>query len=235
MEKENFFEKIESEKRIITISDLIDKKRAIPGEYQKLIQKQKEYGGNYSTSHSLSWEDWAEEDEAPFLRQDIAFLKQHLLGSTLIDLGAGQAKIIEKLCKKIGVKTYARVDPFIQLQTPRDLEVVDITFDEIDLDTLHIINAKSDMLKFTTLMHSNSGNFVLNGMDDYVIKSEEYKLALSEELARTTQPNGIIFGLNSEAIEYNLKGIADQKNSLLSKLDLSSFRFPPGAFIYVKK
>jgi hypothetical protein len=228
-----------------TITDFIDPTRIIPPEYQYEINCQRRTHKDLNYPHSEVWSGAGFIDnniQSDKLKNAITFLEKHLLGNNLVDLGAGYANTIQLLCKKLGVNTYVKVDDFYQIRPKKAVEE-NIPSNESNVGDLHIIEAKADMLSFVTLMKDNSGNFVLNGVDECVIPSKEYTLALVNELVRATHLGGIIFGLVSTEIEKALEIIACQDNSPLVKLDLrrnigvdtDKYYFPPGSFVFIKK
>ncbi|MFC1633121.1 hypothetical protein ACFL1U_03230 [Patescibacteria group bacterium] len=236
MEREKNFNRLEQEKSAITISDLIDPERQLPKKYQALITEQKKYGGNYLTSHSKIWDDWVYEiPPGTKTEQAVAFLKQHISGDVLIDLGAGQHDAMKDLSTKLEAKAYVGVDQYQSFKKPQDLGETNISYEEKDINNTHLIKVESDMLKFVGLTRDSSGSFVLNGIDQYVIKSNDYNLALVNEIVRATHSGGIIFGVNSEDIQHHLAEIAAQKDSVLEKPNLDFSYFPPHSFIFIKK
>lgn len=231
MKEEKLFRKKENN---TAITDLLDCSRVMPREYQELIAKQNERGGNYTTAHSLNWEDVVSDDSEAIanIKRTIDLFKEHLSGDVLVDLGAGSEKVMEELSKKFGVRTYVKVDKFYKLQSSMTIAGTDIAYKELEADRLHLITVNSDMLDFISRVRDNSGSFVLNGIDDYVINSVKYQEMLAREIIRATRSKGIIFGINSDSVSYYLAA-----DSRIEKIDSSSF-FPSsaaGAFFFRKK
>lgn len=62
-------------------------------------------------------------------------------------------------------------------------------------DRVDYIN--DDMLKFVSKLPDKSTNFLINGIDDSIIRNNKYWEKLSKELYRATEDSGIITGYGS--------------------------------------
>jgi hypothetical protein len=56
------------------------------------------------------------------------------------------------------------------------------------------------MLDFVSRLRDGSVNFVINGIDTWVIDHPEYDNALADEIERATKIGGVAFGMNSNAL-----------------------------------
>lgn len=65
-----------------------------------------------------------------------------------------------------------------------------------------------DMLDFVSRLPDDSANFMMNGIDGFILTgSSEYKDALAREIVRTLKPGGIVFGSSFWAVSEKFKGL----------------------------
>jgi hypothetical protein len=118
----------------------------------------------------------------------------------LIDLGGGYGTTMEQIARELGASMYVNVDKFA------------FDAESSKKDEIETFRVKADLLDFVSHMKNDSANFTINGIDRYIIPSNEYHRALAEELGRTTLPNGIVLGAQSMVLDY---------------LEENGFRVPP--------
>jgi hypothetical protein len=116
------------------------------------------------------------------------FFENLLEGKPIVDLGCGpviesEIRKMEKFALGMGASRYIGVDKFR------------VRADEKPTETSEYVS--QDMLEYTQSLPDNSENFVLNGIDEIIIVSEDYADRLVEQLARVTAPNGVAMGFNS--------------------------------------
>lgn len=225
----------ETKKRIITLADLIDANRSIPQQY-KILQEQRpvlETPTN-TTPFSEFWRrnlDLATRYEDDSVRGEAQrFFKEHLNQQVLIDLGGGQVSFRDKkilrarpmaeLAKNCGATIYINVD------TGHSDPVY-----EDNLEGLHIIEVKEDMLSFVARMKNDSANFTLNGIVLRMKGDYRYFEALQNEIVRATRRGGIIFGTESDVAFYEL---ANTEEAPLRSVKLRILG-NGNAFLYEKK
>jgi len=217
----------------ITIESLIDTGRNVPNDYRRLISKT-ENQGNLPTGFSDQWSYFLWEMEKDGKENELSkFLEVHLRGQLLIDLGAGTGRTVGDICRIFGVKDYVSVDRHY-MDFPNKLESSDISYREEESEGLHEILVNSDMLDFISRMPDNRGNFILNGIDSWVIRENDYFEALAKELIRTTKKDGIIFGIESD-ITYPLNALI-KKFKQDSPIEVPDVKLVSGnSFLYRKK
>ncbi|MBT9169089.1 MAG: hypothetical protein DDT19_02441 [Syntrophomonadaceae bacterium] len=226
-EKEKFIS-LESEKKSLTLDNLIDQNRFVPEEYKRLIFEQEKYN-NYSCYSKYLKEPYSERWNHFLSPHNIAdfinitayekciernsrinnFLKQHLAGEVLIDLGGGTG-YMKKFLKNLGVCTYINVDRTLGSNETIANPNPSLPIHEETSEGLHKIDVNADMLDFIARLRNDSANFILNGIDSFVISDKKYHKALAQELIRATKQGGLIFG-NDSCINKIWEG---QKTSL---------------------
>ena len=60
---------------------------------------------------------------------------------------------------------------------------------------------KEELLAFTSRIPDGSVNFTINGIDLNLISSDRYFEALWREIARATEPGGVVFGVNASDMD----------------------------------
>ena len=115
---------------------------------------------------------------------DFAFLKNCLKNETLVDLGSGMGHFGQFAKESLGVAHYFGVDKFIKFRPQK-----------IEDPVIHHVG--DDMLLYCSRIPDNSVNFVINGIDNTIIKNREYADYLLQEVLRATKQDGIIFGENT--------------------------------------
>lgn len=160
-------------------------------------------------------------EETPNLIDELA---PKLTGNPLFDLGGGIVEDLQRqdmdvflqMANRCGVSVYVDVDRFL-IQDEKDENYFGKTgsvnpskdmasdaekkrLQEMYPDT-QIALVQADMLDFISRLNENAGNFVINGIDRFVIPDQKYHTALARELRRTTKKGGIIMGVNSEVLK----------------------------------
>jgi len=205
-----------AEKIIIPI---IDPNREVPEEYQHLISRAELAPCKAKARYSEFWSSFFKDfNTAP---QAHNFFRKHLKDYPLVDLGGGEGGM-EILARESGAPMYINVDKYS----------IDINSERKDR-VIRVLKISQDILKFVAQVRDNSANFILNGIDDFVIEDFNYHQALAREIERATGSGGIIFGVNSQ-IDYIFKQkINNEKTSLEPQiLDL---HIPGNLFIYKKR
>lgn len=160
-------------------------------------------------------------EETPNLIDKLA---PKLTGNPLFDLGGGIAEDLQRkdmdvflqMANRCGASVYVDVDRFL-IQDEEDENYfgktgsVNPTKDMAsDIERRRLQNkypdtqialVQADMLDFTSRLDENAGNFVINGIDRFVVPDQKYHTALARELIRTTKRGGIIMGVNSEVLK----------------------------------
>lgn len=124
------------------------------------------------------------------------FLKSKLEGQTVVDLGCGINMKMRPLLEKLRVGRYVGVDRYFYGK-------------EKDFDyTSGSQIFEDDLLRKTSEIGDGQANFVINGIDGFIIHSDTYHELLAAEMIRATKTGGIIFGTNSRVLEIIAKNIA---------------------------
>ena len=128
-----------------------------------------------------------------------SFFREKLGGKILVDCGGNHDKM-QLFAKKFGVKTYINVDKHVfpngQIKT-------------IEFDGMTVIHCGMDMLNFLAQLQSGSVSVTINGIDSHLIINPEYHAALAHEIERVVADDGIIFGVQSTALEMIAKNVFD--------------------------
>lgn len=175
------------------------------------------------------------------IKQDWQRMKDKLQGTVLVDLGCGwrletggfMYSVVSgtkyPVSAYVGVDRYAWSDipynPTLnQYEKAKNREI--ITAGSPPIGKVH-----ADMLDFVARLPDNSVNFVLNGIDHYVMAGGgEYHKALAREIIRTLKPGGIIFGADFSAIAHELD-IDEARKAGLKRVTFPSYmRRDLGAF-----
>jgi hypothetical protein len=143
-------------------------------------------------------------------REELEFFQKFLSGSMLIDLGGGIGRSepekqgtgsMWRFAELCGVATYINVDRFALGKEDEPANPYK-PVQEISNDQLQQIAVKDDMLDFTARIKDNSAQFVLNGIDRYIVQSEGYAKALAQEIYRATIPHGLMFGNDQVILDF---------------------------------
>jgi hypothetical protein len=135
-------------------------------------------------------------------------LKQlaRLRGQTVLDLGNGQTTVVfQRFIKKFGAKAYIGVDSRNALGSGRRREHIDgfgevAHLDAEQGDPLEGVLVRGDLLRVATRLPDNSVSVALNGIDNFIVNTASpYGQRLSDEIKRILHPDGLIFGLQSQA------------------------------------
>lgn len=182
--------KIEKAEEPIIMTLLDSSRTVLPYNYEEMISRQEK--------HSLALdEDFARHCIGILdIKKMAQELKERLINNVLINLGAGHSPFNDLIAEKLEVATNINVDLFYKQQLIR-LEQYEMSYEEEKTIHPKTIAVQSDMLNFVARMKNESGNFMINGIDDCIIKNKEYIDALSKELIRATKKGGVIFGTES--------------------------------------
>lgn len=194
-------------------------------QYQELIQEEHTASDNVPIPQQIghAWintffDITGETREGDLSPQGRDYFNKKLQNSLLIDIGGGAGQLMETVAKKFGVDEYINVD--IQIGKPRDPYIgyartdADYSFlsEEERKQTMQGLDVSADMLDFVARIPNNSANFVLNGIDMYVILTPKYREALFNEIVRAAKIGGILFGTGSDIwkADPRLKSTVDQ-------------------------
>lgn len=145
-------------------------------------------------------------------RKDYELIKNKFKDTTVVDLGAGDSVAIHHLLPyltEMEIKEYIAVEKFYgnkQEDAPEPMENTDMGGNVID-SKMKSYRINSDMFIFISKLPDNSCNFIMNGIDHYVIHNDKYWEKLSQELHRVTLELGIITGYGSNVPSSNFKDI----------------------------
>jgi len=128
-------------------------------------------------------EAWIDYDDSEF---------EEIRGQVLVDLGAANFKAGYLFALKHGAKAYIGIEPFVYMGLYLALARLDINGDKIPASI-----ANDDMLTFLKRLPDNSVSILTSGIDNIVIKNEDYISQTSEEIFRTLSPNGAHINLAS--------------------------------------
>jgi len=200
-EKERSFspERTEAEQTPeVVLHTIIDAGRTPPPEYWNLIARQERRGKAMHSSdanYSIIWSEVINSEEENTIRD---FLKRHLSGQVLIDLGGGSSAM-SNLASEFGCSTYVNVDraPYDEKENP-DPTVLAGHWRTGDTMNLHV---HADMLDFVSIVKQNSVNCIINGIDVIIVNDSKYHEALAREMIRITRKGGLIFGTTSYALD----------------------------------
>lgn len=218
----------ETGKKLITLADLIDASKPIPQEY-RIFQEHNPVIGAAGIGFPFSyfWGEMFPVDrnfEADSNREKAKhFFKEHLNQQVLVDLGGGQPRFrdrgnlsdrpMARFARDYGASAYVNVDT----GHPEPIH-------EQDIEGLHLIEIREDMLSFVARMKDGSANFTLNGIHRYSDGDRRYFPALEKEIVRATRKGGIIFETESDV---GFSRFFDIEQALLKrvKLDLPNYAF----------
>lgn len=221
-------EPAETGKKLITLADLIDASRPIPEEY-RVFQEHNPVLNVGSTSFSDFWRRTfsADRDFEEYFDGEKAkhFFKEHLRGQVLVDLGGGDRgnrsrlmgyfASIARFAKDYGAAAYINVDT----RNPEPMY-------QQDMEGLHVIEIREDMLSFVARMKDGSASFTLNGIEESYSGDHRYFRALEKEIVRATRIGGIIFETDSDV---DFSRFVDTEQALLKRVKLD---LPDHAFLY---
>ncbi len=136
--------------------------------------------------------------EHPFLD----FLKLKLKDAPLFDLGGG--RIYHSMlnpARYLGA-TYINVDLAKNYRDldPHKAKILTHQADDLFPEAYNTILIEADMLEVVTRLPDNSVNFVINGIDRFVIPHGLYHARLQREVQRATRVGGIAFGYYSDIL-----------------------------------
>jgi len=195
---------------------IIDANRIPSQGYQVLANKQERRGKKVPPSdanYAIIWSDVINIENENTVRD---FLRRHLSGQVLIDLGGGSSAM-SNLASEFGCSTYVNVDraPYDEKENPNPF-VPAGHWRVGDTMNLHV---HADMLEFVSMVRENTVNCIINGIDTIIVDDIKYHEALAREMIRVTKKGGLIFGTTSYAL--------DQINSWIEKqqLGLKPVRF----------
>ena len=140
-------------------------------------------------------ERWIELFKRPYTEKlKVAFdaMKEALYDSTLVDLGGGNyfKQVGYKFSQLMGCKSYVVVDKYL-------------IFSEQDATSKPQLSAiEEDMLRFVSRQGVGDCNFMINGIDNFIVVGQDYHEALARELTRVTRPGRLVFGLGSDLFEW---------------------------------
>lgn len=152
-------------------------------------------------------EQWLNKIFLEVHKELLEFIREKISRELLVDLGGGRRATMKWLAKEFKVKTYIDVEKYLADKFPLDpvmniAEQLGQTPEEAE--ETEIVLVKADMLNFVSRVPDNSVNFVINGIDTFVIDSPKYHSALAREISRTTKIGGVVFGINADAL-YELQ------------------------------
>ena len=155
------------------------------------------------------WEGWREEPKQQ-LQDDWAYMREKLKDSILVDLGCGArlaSGFMFGTMDKYSIAAYVGVDRYAWPDTSYDPTLNQWKKNDnrklIRSGMPPIAKVHADMLDFVARLPDNSVNFVLNGIDRFVISTgSEYHRTLAKEMIRALKPGGIICGADFTAISH---------------------------------
>jgi hypothetical protein len=180
------------------LHSIIDTQRAPSPEYQFLIRGQE---GSVSREHSDNFVDHWHHDLSSRTTKDILndCLRNYLADKILVDLGGGQGEMGD-IAHDFGASTYINVE-----RAPYDeTEAIDPStpIEHQRKENFLSLRVHADMLDFVSRLRDGSiDNFVINGIDTYIIDNPRYHDALVKEILRATKKGGLIFGRSSDVLE----------------------------------
>jgi hypothetical protein len=154
-------------------------------DYTQLIQDQEKTGLLSTASLAPFVARWLARNPEFFAR---------LRGKTLVDLACGpEWSSIASVAKQFGVAKYTGVDK----QDFRD-------YLELDFSPMQVEHFPLDMLRFVSGLPHGSANFIINHVDNALLGSASmpYSYALAMEIARATEPRGLVIGANAMPLDY---------------------------------
>lgn len=150
--------------------------------------------------------------EVDLREEGLRYLRDRLLGETIVDLGCGKNVLGERACATyFPIENYVGVDGF-----KRDTELRkcvredkrkdsryrddDVLATSIREEDFYSLTHSDEMLHAVSRMESGSANFMFSAIDFLEGNGEEYCDYLGEELARVTKLGGVIFGRTSDGV-----------------------------------
>lgn len=138
------------------------------------------------------------------------YFRKKLANKILIDLGCGSDMdfswydVMADIAKSMGVATYIGIDKHIERSDEDNLYRNLVRGNETKrFSPMRVILLKGDMLDLVSKLENDTANFTINGINSEVLTNpDEYSIALAREIKRTLEPNGIVFGCNSDVERY---------------------------------
>ncbi len=176
-------------------------------------------------SFATGFDDWWRNLD----QQRIDNLHQILDGknAVLVDVGGGlMPMVVPELAKKIGVRTYIDIDiRLTSFDTKGELPVEVFGPQKIYLDDEKEISAVAigdDSLRFLARLKDGSVSLMMSGIDENIVISPEYELALLKEVKRVVPSGGLILGGTSFIYPY-LKNDEEFENIFDGKLRVEDY------------
>lgn len=171
--------------------------REVPEQYLELIrivEEERIRTFEVITDPFMLMAYWEEHTE--WMRQVRGDERNRLFGSlrgkTLIDFGGSKGREVRNFAENLGVHLLVNVDPTHSKQELGTIFRCD----------LHYQKYLGDMLTVASKLPNASVNVVINGIDSNIITEIEYHRAMAAEIARITEPGGLVFGDRSTALSY---------------------------------
>ena len=192
---------IEQERRIAEIDAFVDKYYSQEGEGRgmndpKMHARLALMGAGMDDPLSQNWQSFYKHNE-----DTAKLLKEKLSGKTLVDLGFGNNFNHLDALKDLGIARYKGVDLMIYNNVIiDDKDFYSRAEEKYKKNNIKAEIIEQDMLKYVARMPDSSANFMLNAIDNYMIKDNQYWKYLIEEIYRTTEPKGIVTGVSAGTI-----------------------------------
>lgn len=209
----------------IDLHDLLTHDNPNLSLYQELMRQEYTASGEVSLPQqighawlNLFFDITGKTKEGDLSQEGMKYFKEKLQNGLLIDIGGGAGQLMEAVAKKFGVDKYVNVDICIgkprdpytgYIRTEKDFSLLS---EEERKQPMQGFDVSADMLDFVARIPNNSASFVINGIDMYVLRTEEYRKALFNEIMRATKMGGILFGVGSDIWykDARLRSMAEQ-------------------------
>lgn len=123
---------------------------------------------------------------------DRAVFEDALRSQLLVDCGTGKESWIRSFAAQFGTALLFEIDIAYQRTISPHEEAA----------AMKIFCKKGDMLTVLARLPSACANITVNGIDRALIKNQEYHKALAHEIERVVRPGGIVFGFQSDVVQY---------------------------------
>jgi len=144
-------------------------------------------------------------------------VKKIFKNQTVVDLGAGESSLGYQLSVKAGAKSYIGVEPYFAQELRHGGGVGTLTYilthdlpdtGELSFNMSSHINTKedslipwsvvdTDMLSFLKSVEDGQISVLLSGIDDIIIKDDNYADEVGQEIERTLAPQGGVLSIHS--------------------------------------
>ncbi len=142
--------------------------------------------------------------EAERWDSDIRWLRSHMQGSTVVDLGGGRACLAAQLAEPLGVMRWIVVDIAHAPHAARRCDVdLHPQLQALPFSTsASVMRVAADALQFLRRVPDGSISAVVGGLDLDVVDDDGWHCALSRELARTVAPSGVVLHTESTCARW---------------------------------